>query len=76
MAFMHQLLSVVQLKALDEKELGLLRTAIQNEINTSNAIQALLKKKALEVYYQLRPSSTSTGSTGAEEARGRSRRRK
>ncbi|HSF31478.1 MAG TPA: hypothetical protein VLK82_13530 [Candidatus Tectomicrobia bacterium] len=76
MALMHQLLSVAQLNELNEKELDLLWQAIQNEIITSDEIQTALKRKAAEVYYQMRPGSTPTGPTGAEEARRRPRRRK
>jgi hypothetical protein len=69
MAILHQLLSVEYLKELDEKELDLLWTAIQHEINTSDAILDLLKTKAIEVYSQLRPGTTPRGPTGAEAPR-------
>jgi hypothetical protein len=66
---LHQLLSVADLKELDEKELDILWTAIQNEVNTSPEIRNLLSRKAIEVYSQLRPGVTPRGPTGAEEAR-------
>jgi hypothetical protein len=69
MAILHQLLSVEYLKELDEKELHILYTAIQHEINTSDPILDLLKRKATEVYTQLRPGITPRGPTGAEAPR-------
>jgi hypothetical protein len=88
MAILHQLLSVYDLKELDEKELDILWTAIQHEINTSREIQDLLSRKAIEVYSQLRPGVTPKGPTGptapaaptrrtgGEESRRRPRRRR
>jgi hypothetical protein len=88
MAILHQLLSVYDLKELDEKELDILWTAIQHEINSSQEVLDLLRRKAAEVYSQLRPGITPqgptgttkptgpTGRTGGEEPRRRPRRRR
>ena len=70
MALLHQLFSVEDLRALDAKELDIILSAIQHEIITSPRIREILLERAHQVYSQLRPGSTPTGPTGAEESRG------
>ena len=61
MAKLHQLFSTDELKALDSKELEILKDSIQNEIASSPEIRRLLRTKAHEVYSRLKPGSTPKG---------------
>jgi len=54
MARLHQLFTTDELKALDAKELEILRDAIRDSIASSPEIQAILKARAQQVYSQLR----------------------
>jgi hypothetical protein len=73
---LHQLFTVPELNALDEKQLDILWTAIQHEILTSPEVREALRQRARNVYSQLRPGAPPEGPTEAEEPRRRPRRRK
>ncbi len=55
MADLTQLFSIAELKALDEKELEILRDAVRHEIRTSPTIRKILRAKTRPVYNQLKP---------------------
>jgi hypothetical protein len=57
MADLTQLFSIAELKALDEKQLEILRDAIRHEIRTSPNIRRVLRAKVRRVYNQLKPKS-------------------
>ena len=58
MANLHQLFTVEELKALDAKELEILKDAIRNEVASSDAILQILKARARAVYAQLKSGTT------------------
>jgi hypothetical protein len=55
---LHQLFSVDELKALDDKELEILRDAIRDEIASSPEILRIVKARAQGVYTQLKGTTT------------------
>lgn len=76
MGLLHQLFSVDDLKELDAKELDILRSAIRDEIIHSQEIRNVLRRRAHQVYSQLKPGTTPRGPTGPEEPRPRPPRRR
>jgi hypothetical protein len=76
MALLHQLFTVPELNALDEKQLDILWTAIQLEILTSREVQDALRQRARDVFSQLSGGVPPEGPTEAEAPRRRPRRRK
>jgi hypothetical protein len=57
MGRLTQLFSIAELKALDEKQLEILRDAVLHEMQTSPAIRRLLRAKTRRVYNQLKSKS-------------------
>ena len=53
---LHQLFSIEELKALDAKELEILKDAIRDEIVTSREILEIVRARVREVYAQLKAS--------------------
>jgi hypothetical protein len=51
---LHQLFSIDELKALDEKELEIIRDAIRDEIVSSPEILRIVKARVQGVYTQLK----------------------